>query len=97
MKPNLEESRRHGVEELQTLRGMVLAWREGYLQTAPPGGGEEYLFLCEDFHLEIEEYVYPYLRRMVITEHIDEVQAGELLEFCSRQVSELREYLLGSE
>lgn len=97
MKPNLEESRRHGVEELQTLRGMVLGWKEGYLQTAPPGGGEGYLFLCQDFSLEIEEYVYPYLRRMVITEHIDEVQAGELLDFCSRQVSALRDYLLGSE
>src|SRR3990172_6284814 len=97
MKQDLEESRRHGAEELQTLRGRVLGWKEGYCQTAPLGGGEEYLFLCQDFHLEIEEYVYPYLRRMVITEHIDEVQAGELLEFCSLQVSELRDYLLGSE
>jgi hypothetical protein len=76
---------------------MVLGWKEGYLQTAPPGGGEGYLFLCQDFSLEVEEYVYPYLRRMVITEHIDEVQAVEFLDFCSRQVDELRDYLLGSE
>jgi hypothetical protein len=92
-KLNLEESRRHGVEELDTLRGMVLVWREDYFQSAPPRGGQEYLFLCEDFAYEIEEYIYPYVRRMVVTDHLDQDQARGFLDFCFRQVMELRDYL----
>lgn len=92
-KLNLEETRRHGEEELETLRGMVLAWREDYFQSAPPGGGEDYLFLCEDFSQEIEEYIYPYVRRMVVTDHLDQAQAGEFLDFCFRQVLDLKDHL----
>ncbi|MEW6660081.1 MAG: hypothetical protein AB1424_15595 [Thermodesulfobacteriota bacterium] len=93
MKQNLEETRRHGVEELEILRNMVLAWREDYFQSAIPGGGEDYLFLCEDFSQEIEEYIYPYIRRMVVTDHLNQAQAGEFLDYCFRQVLELKEYL----
>ncbi len=97
-KQNLEETRRHGVEELETLRTMVLAWRAHYFQEAPARGGKDYLFLCQDFSYEIEEYVYPYVRRMLGTNHIDQDQANEFLDFCFRQVLELREYLaLGDE
>ncbi len=92
-KLNLEETRRHGVEELDTLRGMVQAWREDYFQSAPPRGGDEYLFLCQDFSQEIEEYIYPYIRRMVVTDHLDQGQARDFLDFCYRQVLELQEYL----
>jgi hypothetical protein len=92
-KPNLEETRRHGVEELDTLRGMVLAWREHYFQSAPARGGEDYLFLCQDFSGEIEEYICPYVSRMLGTDHIDQYQAREFLDFCFRQVSELQDYL----
>ncbi len=93
LKLNLEETRRHGAEELETLRGMVLAWRQDYFQSAPARGGEDYLFLCQDFSQEIEEYVYPYVRRMVVTEHLDQGQARDFLDFCYRQVLELRDYL----
>jgi hypothetical protein len=93
LKQNLEETRRHGVEELETLRGMVLAWREDYFRSAPPRGGEDYLFLCQDFSQEIEEYIYPYIRRMVLTDHLDQDQASKFLDFCYRQVRELQDYL----
>jgi hypothetical protein len=92
-KLNLEETRRHGGEELETLRGMVLAWKEDYLQSAPHRGGPEYLFLCQDFSQEIEEYIYPYISRMVVTDHLDQGQAREFLDFCYRQVLELQEHL----
>jgi len=88
-----EDVRRHGGEELETLRGMVLAWRADYFQSAPARGGQDYLFLCQDFSCEIEEYVYPYVRRMLETDHIDQAQARELLNFCYRQVLELQNYL----
>ena len=97
-KPSLDETRRHGVEELDTLRGMVLAWREHYFQAAPARGGKEYLFLCQDFTQEIEEYICPYINRMVVTEHLEPDQAQEFLDFCFRQVLEFQDYLdLGDE
>jgi hypothetical protein len=89
----LEETRRHGVEELDTLRGMVLAWREHYFQSAPARGGDDYLFLCQDFSQEIEEYIYPYVSRMVVTDHLDQEQAREFLDFCFQQVLEFQDYL----
>ena len=89
---NLEDIKEDGAQELQVLRRMVLAWKEDYCRSVPPGGGTEYM--CRDFACEIEEYFYPYVRRMVITQHIDQAQASEFLEFCSQQVLELRRYLL---
>lgn len=92
-KPNPEETRRHGEEELDTLRGMVLAWRADYFQSAPARGGQDYLFLCEEFSEEIEGYIYPYVRRMMETDHLDQDQARKFLDFCFRQVLELQDYL----
>jgi len=88
-----EDIRRHGAEELGTLRGMVLTWRKDYFLSAPARGGQDFLFLCQDFSYEIEEYIYPYVRRMLGTEHIDQDQASEFMDFCHRQVLELRDYL----
>ncbi len=86
-----EDVKAAGTEELQVLKGMVLAWKEDYSGSVPPDGGGEYL--CQDFSFEIEEYVYPYLRRMVETDHISQDQASEFLEFCNRQVMELRDLI----
>lgn len=88
-----EDISRHGVEELETLRSMVLAWREDYFQSAPARGGDDYIFLCQDFSYEIDEHIYPYVRRMLGTDHIDQGQAREFLDFCYRQVLELHDYL----
>jgi hypothetical protein len=87
----MEDTKEAGTDELQVLRGMVLAWKEDYTGSVPPDGGGEYL--CQDFSYEIEEYLYPYLRRMVETDHISQDQAREFLEFCYRQVMELRDLI----
>jgi hypothetical protein len=92
---NSEDLRKAGEEELEILKRMVLAWKESYFRSAPPNGEGEYL--CQDFSHEIEEYVYPYVRRMCLTDHIDQVQASEFLDFCYRQVRELREFLIAGE
>jgi hypothetical protein len=97
LNPSSEETRRHGVEELEALKGRVLIWRESYCRSAPPGGGSEYLFLCNEFNFEIEEYLYPYVRRMIITEHIDQEQAAEFMDFCFQQVREFQAYLMEGE
>ncbi len=86
-----EDVKEAGAGELEILRGMVLAWKEDYSGSVPPDGGGEYL--CQDFSYEIEEYVYPYLRRMIVTDHISQDQASEFLEFCYRQVMELRDLI----
>lgn len=86
-----EEVKEAGAGELEVLKGMVLAWKEDYSRSVPPDGGGEYL--CQDFSYEIEEYLYPYLRRMIETDHISQDQASEFLEFCYRQVRELRDLI----
>jgi hypothetical protein len=86
-----EDVKAAGTEELQILKRMVLAWKEDYSRSVPPDGGGEYL--CQDFSFEIEENLYPYLRRMVETDHISRDQASEFLEFCYRQVMELRDLI----
>ena len=90
---NPEINREHGAQELQVLRGQMLSWKEGYFRSVPPEGGEDYLFLCQDFAFEIEEYVYPYVRRMVETQYIEPSEASEFLDFCYRCVNELQEAL----
>ena len=87
----LENLKEAGTDELQVLKGMVLAWKADYTGSVPPDGGGEYL--CQDFSHEIEEYLYPYLRRLVETDHISQDQAREFLEFCYRQVMELRDLI----
>jgi hypothetical protein len=88
-----EVIRQHGLEELETLRWRVQLWRDDYKQAAPAGGGEEWLFLSQEFVGEIDDYLYPYIRRMVETDHIDQVQAGEFMDFCYRQVLEFIDHL----
>jgi hypothetical protein len=88
-----EVIRQHGAEEIENLRARIVLWKEDYLRQAPPGGGEEYLFLCKDFVYEIEEYLYPYVRRLIETEHIDRDQAAEFMDFCYQQVLEVAEHL----
>ena len=91
-----DEIRRQGAEELENLKTRVLAWRDSYFGLAPRGD-REYLFLCNEFAAEIEEYVYPYINRMVVTEHIEPGQAAEILDFCFKQVRDMEAYLMHTE
>ncbi len=77
--------------EIETLKGMVLAWKQSYLQVAPPDGDSEYL--VSDFLEEIEMHVYPYTRRLCECAHLSSAEAGEFLSFCYQQAGKLRESL----
>ncbi len=88
-----EVVRQHGVEELEALRFRVSLWKEDYLRHATPGGGAEELYLCKDFIYEIEEYLYPYVRRLVETNHITREECVIFLDWCYAQVLEVAEYL----
>lgn len=78
-------------KEMEGMKEMVLNWKKSYLRDAPPEGGGE--FLVEDFLLEIQEFVYPYTRRLFETNHINESEARELLEFCYAEAEDLRNSL----
>ena len=86
----MEESVR---KELGALKGMVLTWKESYLRWASPEGGDE--FLAEEFSNEIQTHVYPYVRRLYETNHLNRSEASQLLDFCFGQVDDLREALKG--
>ncbi len=78
--------RREASEELEFLRAMVLAWKEDYLRAAEGGGAE---FLASDFAEEVEEVVYPYLRRLEESGYIAPEEVSSFLEFCYGQVREV--------
>lgn len=75
-------------KELEALKGMVLTWKKDYLGWAPSEGSGEYL--AREFTEEIETHVYPYVRRLQECRYLSESEAREFLDFCYRQVEELR-------
>jgi hypothetical protein len=92
-----EVIRQHGAEELVELRRRVVLWKEDFFRLAPPEGGSDYLFLVHEFIQEIEEYLYPYVHRLRVTEHFDQSELDTFMAFCYQQVDELRDFLLRNE
>lgn len=95
LKPDMDPAvvRQHGVEEMELLRTRVGLWRDDYIRHATPGAGEEEFFLCKDFIHEIEEYLYPYIRRLVETQHITPEECVRFMDYCYAQVLEVAKYL----
>ncbi len=89
-----ELARQHGAEEIELLRQRVLLWKEDYFRHAPAAGGEDYLFLVNEFAQEIEEYLYPYIRRLRDTNHLDQTQVDEFLGYCYELVHDLQDYIM---
>ena len=78
-------------KELETLKGMVLNWKRGFLGWASPEGNNEYVI--HEFYDEIQQQVYPFVRRMVETGYLTESEAKEFMNFCYSQVEDLRRQL----
>jgi len=78
-------------QEIEKLKGMVVAWRDSYEAAGPADGSAD--FLLHDFIEEIDTHVYPYARRLWECDYVSKAEAGELLNFCYRQVEELRTHL----
>ncbi len=81
--------------EVETLKGMVLAWKRDYLEGVPSHGGGE--FLAQEFLEEVESQVYPFVRRMYECNYLSGPEAKELLDFCYSQVEEVRDALREAE
>jgi hypothetical protein len=75
-------------KELEAIKGMVLTWKKDYLGWAPSDGAVEYL--AREFLEEIETHIYPYVRRLVECNYLSGAEAKEFLDFCYRQVEDLR-------
>jgi outer membrane protease len=78
-------------KELETLKGMVLNWKRGFLGWASSEGDNEYVI--HEFSDEIQQQVYPYVRRMCETGYLTESEAKEFMNFCYSQVEDLRRQL----
>lgn len=81
--------------DLDAIRRMVLTWKGSYCQGAPPDGGGEYL--AQEFAEEIQTYVYPYVKRLLETSYLSEVEAREFLDYCYSEVEDLLNHIKAKE
>ena len=78
-------------KELDDLKGMMLNWKRGFLGWASTDGDNDYVL--QEFIEEIQKHVYPYLTRLVVTEHLTHPEAREFMRYCYGQVEDLREQM----
>jgi hypothetical protein len=79
------------IKELDTLKGMLNNWKRGFLTWASPDGDNEYVLL--EFKEEIDSQLYPYVTRLLETKHLNQSEATEFMDYCYRQVEDLRDQL----
>lgn len=78
-------------KELDALKGMMLNWKRGFLGWASPEGDNDYVL--QEFTEEIQKYVYPYVIRLIQTEHLSNLEAKEFMQYCYGQVEDLRDQM----
>ena len=78
-------------KELDTLLVMVGNWKDDMIRIA--GGEDGWEFLAKDMFGEIEESVFPYLRRMLECMYITKEECAEFTNQCFQQVERLAEHL----
>ena len=79
------------IKELKNLEGMVLNWKKSFLGWASPEVDNDYVY--HEFSEELQNYVYPYVRRLYETNHLTASEAEEFMNNCYRQVEDLRDQL----
>ena len=84
----MEENVRH---ELDALKQMMQNWKRGFLLWASPDGDNDHVLL--EFTEEIQEQIYPYVTRLLQTEHLNDAEAREFMDYCYSQVEDLRNQL----
>jgi hypothetical protein len=84
----MEENVRH---ELEVLKQMMQNWKRGFLLWASPDGDNQHVLL--EFTEEIQEQIYPYVTRLRQTEHLNDAEAREFMDYCYSQVEDLRNQL----
>ncbi|MGD9335688.1 MAG: hypothetical protein PVF76_00065 [Syntrophobacterales bacterium] len=87
-KASMEENVR---QELEVLKQMMNNWKRGFLLWASPDGDNQHVLL--EFTEEIQEQIYPYVTRLRETEHLNDAEAREFMDYCYSQVEDLRDQL----
>jgi hypothetical protein len=75
-------------KELDALKAMLHNWRTGFVEWASEDGDNEYVLM--EFTDEIHTHIYPFLRRLLQLNYLDESEAKEFMQYCYSQVEELR-------
>ena len=78
-------------QELEVLKQMMQNWKRGFLSWASSDGDNQHVLL--EFSEEIQEQVYPYVTRLRETEHLNNAEATEFMDYCYSQVEDLRDQL----
>jgi hypothetical protein len=78
-------------QELDVLKQMMNNWKRGFLLWASPDGDNQHVLV--EFTEEIQEQIYPYVTRLRETEHLNEAEAKEFMDYCYSQVDDLRDRL----
>ena len=77
------------IEELESLKRIVLRWKRSYLGWVPDDGGGEYLL--REFSEEISRHISPFVNRLFQNDHLTWSETQEFLTYCYSQVEEVRE------
>jgi hypothetical protein len=78
-------------QELDVLKQMINNWKRGFMSWASPDGDNDHVLL--EFTEEIQEQIYPYVTRLLQTEHLNDAEAREFMDYCYSQVEDLRNQL----
>jgi hypothetical protein len=78
-------------KELDTIKQMVLRWRESYLGWATSDGGND--FLIEEFSEEISRHVSPLVRRLYENKFLSLSEHHEFMESCYNQINVLHDLI----
>ncbi len=79
------------LKELDTLKGMMNNWKRGFLSWASPDGDNDYVL--QEFSEDIQTHVYPYVTKLLETQHLSQSEAKEFMDYCYSQVEDLRDQL----
>jgi hypothetical protein len=82
-------------KELDSLEDMLRNWKTGFMSWASPDGDNDHVL--EEFSEEIQTNIYPYVKRLFETNHLNESEAKEFMNYCLSQVEDLRHQLSKAE
>jgi hypothetical protein len=77
------------IKEFKDLEKMVINWKEDYKQYITPEGPNNYLI--DEFVEEVQEYIVPYVRRLVECGYAKESEAFLWFERYQRHIVELKQ------
>ncbi len=79
-------------KELESLKCMIVAWKESYIKRAYEEG-EGCAYLLREYVGEIDEMVYPYVYKIYKLGGMEREDLDSFMDFCQAQAIEFLEVL----